>query len=144
MKQYAKNACGTIALFHVIMNSIYEHADLVREGSYLSKFAEDNFGKSPAEVGESFRVNRDICQKHKESVKKGQSKVQHKVETHFIAFIEKDGWLYELDGGKKEPINHGECTPDGLTFMACLIIQQFMQRDPDNNKFTILALGQKP
>jgi len=23
MKQYAKNACGTIALFHIIMNSIY-------------------------------------------------------------------------------------------------------------------------
>jgi hypothetical protein len=28
--------------------------------------------------------------------------------------------------------------------MACLVIQKFMQRDPTNNKFTILALGRKP
>lgn len=40
MKQYAKNACGTIALFHVIMNNLYDHPDLVREGSYFTKFAE--------------------------------------------------------------------------------------------------------
>jgi ubiquitin carboxyl-terminal hydrolase L3 len=144
MKQYAKNACGTIALFHVIMNNLYDYPDLVKEETYLTKFSEENFGRTPAEIGESFKINKDICHKHKESVKKGQTKVQSKVETHFIAFIEKDGFLYELDGRKTEPINHGECTPEGLTFMACLVISKFMQRDPNNNKFTILALGQKP
>lgn len=40
MKQYAKNACGTIALFHIIMNNLYDYPDLVREGSYFTKFAE--------------------------------------------------------------------------------------------------------
>jgi len=29
MKQYAKNACGTIALFHVIMNALKDHPHLV-------------------------------------------------------------------------------------------------------------------
>lgn len=29
MKQYAKNACGTIALFHVVLNHIYDYPDLV-------------------------------------------------------------------------------------------------------------------
>lgn len=144
MKQYAKNACGTIALFHIVMNNIYDYPDLVKETSYFSKFAEESFGKTPAEIGEGFRLNKDLLQKHRESVKKGQTKVSSKVETHFIAFVEKDGFLYELDGRKKEPINHGECTPEGLTFMACLVIQKIMQRDPTNNKFTILALARKP
>lgn len=144
MKQYAKNACGTIALFHVILNAIYDYPDLVKEGSYFSKFREDSFGKTPAEIGEQFKKSKDLCEKHKNSVKKGQTSIPNKVETHFIAFVEKDGFLFELDGRKKEPINHGECTPEGLTFMSCLIISQFMQRDPDNNKFTILAVGQKP
>ena len=40
MKQYAKNACGTIALFHVIMNTTYDYLDLIKENSYLSKFRE--------------------------------------------------------------------------------------------------------
>lgn len=63
-------------------------------------------------------------------MKKGQTKVQEKVETHFIAFIEKDGFLYEMDGAKKQPINHGETTEDSLVMMASLVIQQFMARDP--------------
>jgi len=75
MKQFAKNACGTIALFHTIMNSIYEYPDLVKENSYLSKFREDTFGKSPQEIGEMFKKSKDLNQKHKESVHKGQTKV---------------------------------------------------------------------
>jgi hypothetical protein len=35
-----------------------------------------------------------------------------------------------MDGAKKQPINHGECGEDSLVFMASLIIQQFMARDP--------------
>ncbi len=144
MKQYAKNACGTIALFHVIMNNLYDYPDLVRENSHFTKFAEESFGKTPAEVGEGFKVNKEIFQQHRDSVKKGKTKVTSKVETHFVAFVEKDGFLYELDGRKKEPINHGECSPEGLTFMGCLVIQRFMQRDPTNNKFTILAIAKRP
>ena len=30
MKQYAKNACGTIALFHILMNKIYDYQNLVK------------------------------------------------------------------------------------------------------------------
>jgi hypothetical protein len=28
--------------------------------------------------------------------------------------------------------------------MACLVIRQFMERDPENNKFTILAIAKTP
>lgn len=61
MKQFAKNACGTIALFHVIMNNLYDYPDLVLENTYLTKFSEENFGKKPSEIGESFKINKDIC-----------------------------------------------------------------------------------
>ncbi len=33
--------------------------------------------------------------------------IEDDVDLHFIAFVEKDGELYELDGAKPFPINHG-------------------------------------
>jgi ubiquitin carboxyl-terminal hydrolase L3 len=47
MKQYAKNACGTIALFHVILNALQSHPNLVEENSYLQKFFEETKDKTP-------------------------------------------------------------------------------------------------
>lgn len=69
MKQHAKNACGTIALFHIIMNNIYDYDNLVKPDSYLSKFREETFGKKPEEIGEMFKKSKEIYTKHKASVK---------------------------------------------------------------------------
>lgn len=49
-----------------------------------------------------------------------------------------------MDGAKKQPINHGETTEDGLVMMASFVIQQFMARDPENTKFTLLAISRTP
>lgn len=40
MKQYAKNACGTIALFHAILNASDKYPDVIKEGSYFKDFYE--------------------------------------------------------------------------------------------------------
>jgi ubiquitin carboxyl-terminal hydrolase L3 len=52
-----------------------------------------------------------------------------------------DGNLYELDGRKRFPINHGPSTPDTLLADACAVVQQFMDRDPGEMRFTIVAFG---
>ena len=36
MKQYAQNACGSIAIIHAALNAIGEHADVLKENSILS------------------------------------------------------------------------------------------------------------
>ena len=38
MKQYAYNACGTIGLFHIILNAIKKYPNLVEKDSYLDTF----------------------------------------------------------------------------------------------------------
>lgn len=38
MKQKAINACGTIALFHIIINAKERYPDIVIPGSFLDKF----------------------------------------------------------------------------------------------------------
>ena len=52
-----------------------------------------------------------------------------------------DGNLYELDGRKSFPINHGPTTRETLLSDSCKVIQQFMSRDPTELRFTIVALG---
>jgi hypothetical protein len=72
--------------------------------------------------------------------------------THFITFISShhqdasQSILYELDGRKVQPIMHGLTTTlpknDTLLQDACTIIrEQFMARDPNELRFTILALA---
>ena len=45
MKQYAHNACGTIALFHIIINALKDRPDIVVADSYLQKFRNEALNK---------------------------------------------------------------------------------------------------
>ena len=45
MKQHAMNACGSIALFHIIMNAKEKYTDIVVPGSFLDKFSEKALDK---------------------------------------------------------------------------------------------------
>ena len=71
--------------------------------------------------------------------------------THFIAFVsgtnssstQHQPFLYELDGRKLQPICHGTTATANTTLLydACTIIkEQFMARDPNELRFTIMAL----
>lgn len=52
-----------------------------------------------------------------------------------------DGGLYELDGRKAFPINHGSTTADTLLEDACGVIRQYIARDEGELRFTIIALA---
>ena len=46
-----------------------------------------------------------------------------------------------MDGRKSFPINHGPSSREMLLKDSCKVIQQFMNRDPTDLRFTIVALG---
>ena len=45
-----------------------------------------------------------------------------------VAAAGMEGSLYELDGRKQRPINHGASTPETLLQDACKVASEFMQR----------------
>lgn len=64
-----------------------------------------------------------------------------RIRPDFICFLEREGSLYELDGRKAGPVNHGPTTPESLLKDSVMVIRGFMERDPDNVQFNMVALG---
>jgi ubiquitin carboxyl-terminal hydrolase L3 len=141
MKQYAENACGTIAVIHSIMNNLDEVPFLVRPGSFLENFRNEMKGKSPEEIGKYVLHNKKMQESHKDAVHQGETKIEEQVNYHFISLVEKDGFLYELDGCKEFPVNHGPCLRETFLADACRVVEKFMFLDPSEIRFTMMALA---
>mmetsp|Transcript_24285 Transcript_24285/g.45933 ORF Transcript_24285/g.45933 Transcript_24285/m.45933 type:complete len:241 (-) Transcript_24285:67-789(-) len=141
LKQYVGNACGTIACLHSLANNA-EALGLSAE-SPLGKFLTTIRGKSPQEAGLALVDATDLHSASEASAAGGQTSAPEAtadVDAHFICFVEKDGDLYELDGGKAFPINHGPTGGD-LLGAACKAIKvNFMDQDPDSIRFNMMAL----
>ncbi|XP_069858913.1 ubiquitin carboxyl-terminal hydrolase isozyme L3 isoform X3 [Dipodomys merriami] len=67
--------------------------------------------------------------------------LDEKVDLHFIALVHVDGHLYELDGRKPFPINHGKTSDETLLEDAIEVCKKFMERDPDELRFNAIALS---
>lgn len=140
LKQYVHNACGTIALMHSVLNNL--NSVELKDG-YLKKFYEEAKDKSPEDRGLLLDNYADISGVHKTIALEGQTAPpddREPVPYHFVALVHKDGALYELDGRKAFPINHGPTSGDNLLSDAVSVAKKYMARDPDSVYFTLVAL----
>ncbi|XP_051882294.1 ubiquitin carboxyl-terminal hydrolase isozyme L3 [Pristis pectinata] len=141
MKQTINNACGTIGLIHALANN--QDKLEFESGSVMKKFLEDSACLTPEEKAQYLEKDESIRVTHEFSAQEGQTEapsLDEKVDLHFISFVNVDGHLYELDGRKPFPINHGDTTADSLLEDAIEVCKKFMQRDPDELRFTVMAL----
>lgn len=140
MKQNISNACGTVALVHSIANN----TDKIQLGDgHLKNFLEEAKGLDAAARGTLLEKSEGIINAHKELAQEGQTNTpsaEEPVNHHFITFVHKDGALYELDGRKAFPINHGPTNPDNLLEDAATVCKKFIARDPTEVRFTVVAL----
>ena len=128
MKQCIHNACGTIALVHGIANN-YEwvsfvskfrrqftsnrfHSIELDDDSILKKYLDAAKTLSAEERGKLLEGDSTFTSAHQELAQEGQTDANSgdEVNHHFIAYINHNGNLYELDGRKAFPINHGPTT----------------------------------
>jgi len=142
MKQIVGNACGTVGLLHAMANA--PNAPIA-EGSWLDRFYARTRGATAQSIGEALEADDEIEECHEEGANQGQSaqvELEEPVNTHFVALSVVDGHLYELDGRKQFAINHGPCESDELLRKSVLeVVRSFMDRDPEELRFTILALA---
>eukprot|EP00729_Bicosta_minor_P008253 gene8253-25644_t len=146
MDQTIGNACGTIGLLHAIANN----TDTIALGDgFLKTFIEETKTLSPEERGAKLEGNEGITEAHEVSAQEGQTAApepEEQVLLHFICFTKVDGTLYELDGCKATPINHGSTTDDTFLKDAAAICKGFIDRGQESEdeearrSFSMVAL----
>ncbi|EMP28484.1 Ubiquitin carboxyl-terminal hydrolase isozyme L3 [Chelonia mydas] len=142
MKQTINNACGTIGLIHAIANN--RDKMNFESDSTLKKFLEDSSPMSPEERAKYLETYEAIRVTHESSAHEGQTEapsIDEKVDLHFIALVNVGSHLYELDGRKPFPINHGQTSDDTFLEDAVEVCKKFMERDPEELRFNAIALS---
>ncbi|VDD74057.1 unnamed protein product [Mesocestoides corti] len=121
IKQTIDNACGTVAIIHALANNID---------------ALDITGDSPLERAELLEKEEELSEFHEDCALQGQTEApdsSSETNLHFVAFINSDG---RRDG----PVLHGETSPETFLADACKVVDRFMQRDPEDVQFSLIAL----
>ena len=149
-KQRIGNACGTIGILHSLANLPIDQDAMIRKNSWLDTFLRKSLGlENGVAKAELLEQDTEIASKHDKATSDetnatDRGNIDDKVLTHFVAFVNVNSQLYELDGRKDGPVPHGALTSDdSLLEDACKVIQKFVQRDPSELRFTILALCPK-
>eukprot|EP01097_Dermamoeba_algensis_P002743 TRINITY_DN2082_c0_g1_i2.p1 TRINITY_DN2082_c0_g1~~TRINITY_DN2082_c0_g1_i2.p1 ORF type:complete len:234 (-),score=41.33 TRINITY_DN2082_c0_g1_i2:93-794(-) len=142
IKQLIGNACGTIAVLHALANNRSQ----VAEGSgFLTQYVEKTLNMTPEERGKQLEKEDSIEAISAEVAHSGQTETpaaDDKVDYHFICFTIVDGHLYELDGAKKFPINHGPSTLESFKKDAAKVLQKnYIEINPDEMRFSVISLG---
>ncbi|XP_045108593.1 ubiquitin carboxyl-terminal hydrolase isozyme L3-like [Portunus trituberculatus] len=141
MKQFVGNACGTVALIHAVANN-RDRIEL-SDGA-LKEFLDKTESMNPEDKGHALEGDDGISKAHEESAQEGQTEApdrEAQVNEHFVAFVHKDGKLYEFDGRRKFPISHGDASADSVLADAAKVCRQYMDRDPDESRFAVVALA---
>ncbi|KAF9240135.1 hypothetical protein DTO013E5_8297 [Penicillium roqueforti] len=115
MKQTIGHACGLMALLHVVVN--LENGKYVLAGSELEKMVKRAVSLGPAERARLLYDSRFLEEAHMDAASEGCSIVplpQEECGFHFIAFVKKDGKVWELNGGMNGPLLRGELEGDLL------------------------------
>jgi len=102
---------------------------------------------SPGQRAQALEENDDIEEKHQSVASDPDAKSDANNEfndnLHFNCFVCVDNALYELDGRKKRPINHGSSSPATLLQDAIKVVKQFISRDPKEVRWNLTALASK-
>ncbi|KAG0710492.1 Ubiquitin carboxyl-terminal hydrolase isozyme L3 [Chionoecetes opilio] len=141
MKQFVGNACGTVALIHAVANN---RDSIELSDGALKDFLVKTEAMGPEERGHALEEDDGISKAHEESAQEGQTEApdrEAQVNEHFVAFIHKDGKLYEFDGRRKFPVKHGDTSADTILADAAKVCRKYMDRDPDESRFAVVALA---
>ncbi|KXS19697.1 hypothetical protein M427DRAFT_131703 [Gonapodya prolifera JEL478] len=145
-KQIIQNACATQAILSILMNV---PLDL---GPTLTEFRDFTAPLDPETRGLAITNSEQMRQVHNAFagsdpfVNEGVAQDPEDAEElfHFVSYIYRNGAVWELDGLRNGPINHGPATPETWISRVSTVLQWRMSSTPANIKFNLMALKRRP
>jgi ubiquitin carboxyl-terminal hydrolase L3 len=162
MKQTIGNACGTIAMLHAIANSRAEmgllddgkQGDEDEERSFLRRFFAATAPLSPEERGRFLESPPagapDLAASHRRAAERGDTaapEADADVDLHFVALVPAAGRVWELDGRRRGPVDHGPLADgDAGSFLqdAARVARAYFKAEEGEEErldFSLIALG---
>lgn len=144
-KQVINNACATQAILSLLFNM--KHAD-VQLGDTLTDFKEFVSSFDPAVKGLSLSNSDTIRGVHNSFARQQMFEFDQKLADkdddvfHFIGYMPIDGRLYELDGLKDGPLDHGAVPADSdwIDSVRPIIEKRIQKYSADEIHFNLMAL----
>lgn len=139
------NACGTIGCLHVCLNTLGAMDDTTP----LGNFRKSSSSKNPKQRGmllhqtDAFKSMSDNAANSADAQTSCPDRDGPDLDHHFVAFVfdSKTEHIFELDGTKYGPIDHGPSAPENFEEDTWEVIQHnFLQVEPDSLEFSLMAL----
>lgn len=108
MRQTIGHACGLMALLHVVFN--LEGGRYVSPGSELDTLLQQAVQLGPTERAQLLYDSKFLEEMHMDAASRGSSAAPSPHDEnhhHFLAFVQKDGQVWELNGGMNGPLLRG-------------------------------------
>lgn len=141
MRQTIRNACATMALIHLLANQCSD--DDFEPNSSMKEFIKESKQLEPEVKANKFESCETIATAHEKASVEGQTEAppaSDSVEYHFISIIHDNNTIYEMDGRKHGPINHGPTTTESFLKDAIKVVKKFVDIDPANPNFSMQAI----
>lgn len=143
--QVINNACATQALLSILFNTTHPDVDL---GLSLSEFKEFCASFNPQLKGLALTNSETVRTVHNSFARQTLFEFDSKKATkgddvyHFVSYIPIDGRLYELDGLKPGPIDHGAIPQKGdwLEIAKPIIEKRIKKYNEGEIHFNLMAI----
>lgn len=139
-KQTVSNACGTMGVIHAALNA----RDATARDGYFERLRARCEGLDADARAKVIEEDDALEAAHVGASVEGQSAVptgDEEVDLHFVALVEVDGGVWELDGRKPGPVYHGATTGVGLLRDAVPVIKKYMDAAAGSINFNATALA---
>ncbi|KAI5196660.1 hypothetical protein E4T39_07653 [Aureobasidium subglaciale] len=145
-EQTLRNSCGLMAFLHATLNSVTR--DDLLPGSVLQDLRDRAVGLSVAGRSRLLEHSAALETAHASAANLGDTAappIPQCPPNHYIAFVrQRDGTLWELNGGMKGPVCRGtlDDSKDALSDTALdLTVQSFLKHAEGDARFTVVALA---
>ena len=141
MRQTIRNACATMALVHLLANQCTDED--FEPNSSIKQFIKESKQLEPEKKANKFESCEAVANAHAGASEEGQTEAppaSSPVEYHFISFIHNNCTIYEMDGRKHGPVNHGPTKNETFLKDAIQVVKKFVDLSTTNPNFSIQAV----